>query len=130
MQKIRNPVCASFFEVANQAHSVPQFYFRFFSGFMFDLHFRFSWRIICAIHIDGEVQAMNRVVCSLLVLSAFVGSQLPTLLGQTTSTEVTGIVSDSSGLPILKADVTLTRIDTAEARRELTNQQGISVFRL
>ena len=73
---------------------------------------------------------MNRVVCSLLVLSAFVGSQLPTLLGQTTSTEVTGIVSDSSGLPILKADVTLTRIDTAEARRELTNQQGIYVFRL
>src|SRR6266436_2732881 len=33
MQKIRNPVCASFFEVAKQAHSVPQFYFRFFSRF-------------------------------------------------------------------------------------------------
>jgi len=31
MQKMRNPACASFFEVAKQAHSVPQFYFRFFS---------------------------------------------------------------------------------------------------
>ena len=30
MQKMRNPACASFFEVAKQAHSVPQFYFRFF----------------------------------------------------------------------------------------------------
>src|SRR5712691_2043405 len=37
MQKIRNPVCASFFEVANQAHSVPQFYFRFFSRLLLSL---------------------------------------------------------------------------------------------
>src|SRR5206468_10373518 len=27
MQKMRNPACASFFAVANQAHSVPQFTF-------------------------------------------------------------------------------------------------------
>src|SRR5437667_7644876 len=31
MQKMRNPACASFFAVAKQAHSVPHFYFRFFS---------------------------------------------------------------------------------------------------
>src|ERR1700692_3869501 len=78
----------------------------------------------------GEVQAMNRVVCSLLALSAFVGPKLPNLAGQTTSTEVSGIVSDSSGLPVPKAEVVLTRIDTGEGRHELTNQQGIYVFRL
>src|ERR1700682_1411824 len=72
---------------------------------------------------------MKTVVCCLLPLCAFVGSPLPDLLGQTTSTEVTGIVSDGSGLPVL-ADVTLTRIDTGEARHELANQQGIYVFRL
>jgi Carboxypeptidase regulatory-like domain len=72
---------------------------------------------------------MKRFVRCLLPLCAFVGSQLPDLVGQTTSTEVTGIVSDGTGLPV-QADVSLTRIDTGEARHELTNHQGIYVFRL
>src|SRR5579863_8052894 len=73
---------------------------------------------------------MNKVVCSLLTLSVFVGPQIPDLRGQTTSTEVTGIVSDASGLAVSGASVALTRIDTAETRTETTNQQGNYVFPL
>ena len=73
---------------------------------------------------------MKKIACSLLALSVFIGLQLPNLAGQTTSTEVSGIVTDASALPVPKADVTLTRIDTAEVRHEETNQQGIYAFRL
>jgi len=51
-------------------------------------------------------------------------------MGQTTSTEVTGIVTDSSGLPIYGAIVTLTRIDTGEVWHEQTNPSGVYVFPL
>jgi hypothetical protein len=51
-------------------------------------------------------------------------------VGQTTSTEVTGIVTDASGATVVGAEVTLTRLDTNEARHEVTNQQGNYVFPL
>lgn len=73
---------------------------------------------------------MNRFVSCLIAVCVFAGLQTPHLWGQTTSTEVTGIVTDASGLLIAGAEVTLTRIDTGEARHELTNQAGVYVFPL
>lgn len=73
---------------------------------------------------------LNKVASGLILAGVLVGLRIPNLRGQTTSTEVTGIVYDSSGLPVYKAAVTLTRIDTAEVRQELTNQAGVYVFPL
>src|SRR6267143_162796 len=55
---------------------------------------------------------------------------LPSLFGQTSSTEVVGTVTDPSGLVIAAADVTLTHIDTGVARKTQTNTDGIYVFPL
>jgi len=65
---------------------------------------------------------------AVIATCGLIGSQ--TLLAQTTSTEVTGIVTDASGAVVAGAEVTLTRLDTNEARREITNQQGNYVFPL
>ena len=74
---------------------------------------------------------MTRGIAPCLMLACvFVGLGSPNASGQTTSTEITGIVTDASGLPIHQAAVTLTRIDTGEVWTELTNQSGVYVFPL
>src|SRR6059036_937541 len=55
---------------------------------------------------------------------------LPCLLAQTSSTEVVGTVTDPSGLIVSGAEVTLTRVDTGETRRALSNNEGIYIFPL
>ncbi len=57
-------------------------------------------------------------------------SLLPWLSGQTSSTEVLGTVTDTSGLVISGADVILTRQTTGETRTAKTNQDGIYLFPL
>ena len=49
---------------------------------------------------------------------------------QTSSTEVVGLVTDSTGAPIPGADVTLTRLATGETRRAASNAEGNYAFPL
>jgi Carboxypeptidase regulatory-like domain len=55
---------------------------------------------------------------------------LPSLFGQTSSTEVLGTVTDSSGLVVSGAAVILTRQATGEVRNTKTNEDGIYLFPL
>jgi hypothetical protein len=52
------------------------------------------------------------------------------LFAQTTSTEVSGLVTDPSGAPIISADVHLTRTATGETRRAASNNEGAYGFPL
>ena len=52
------------------------------------------------------------------------------LHAQTSSTEIGGLVTDTSGSAIAGAVVTLTRVDTAEVRRATTNTDGLYAFPL
>ena len=65
-------------------------------------------------------------VVSVLLFAVFE----PALWGQTTSTEVLGLVTDPTGLPIVGADVTLTRVATGETRQATTNNEGNYSFPL
>jgi outer membrane receptor protein involved in Fe transport len=52
------------------------------------------------------------------------------LLGQTSSTEILGLVTDSSGAVVPGAKVTITRTATGESRSAVTNQDGEYTFPL
>src|SRR5207245_9791501 len=52
------------------------------------------------------------------------------LRGQTTSTEVLGLVTDSTNAAVPGAAVTITRLATGEKRRAITNQAGEYSFPL
>ena len=52
------------------------------------------------------------------------------LNAQTSSTEIGGLVTDASGSAIAGAEVTLTRIATAEVRHASTNNDGLYAFPL
>ncbi|HWB98596.1 MAG TPA: carboxypeptidase regulatory-like domain-containing protein, partial [Bryobacteraceae bacterium] len=52
------------------------------------------------------------------------------LAAQTSSTEVSGLVTDASGAPVAGAGVTLTRLATGETRRAASNNEGIYAFPL
>ena len=49
---------------------------------------------------------------------------------QTTSTEILGLVTDSTRAVVPGAKVTITRVATGETRATLTNQAGEYIFRL
>jgi carboxypeptidase family protein len=66
----------------------------------------------------------------LAMLIPVVLSLLPWLSGQTSSTEVLGTVTDTSGLVISRADAILTRQTTGETRTAKTDQDGIYLFPL
>ena len=55
---------------------------------------------------------------------------LPSLFGQTSSTEVLGTITDSSGLVISGAEVILTRESTGVSRKTESNREGIYRFPL
>ena len=55
---------------------------------------------------------------------------LPPLFGQTSSTEVLGTITDSSGLVISGAEVILTRESTGVSRKTESNREGIYRFPL
>jgi hypothetical protein len=69
---------------------------------------------------------MSKLGVSTLFLLTF-GLILP---AQTTSTEVVGVVKDASGLAVPGAAVTLTRNETGETRRAVTNTEGLYSFPL
>lgn len=52
------------------------------------------------------------------------------LWAQTTSTEILGVIKDTSGGIIPGAEVTLTRVQTGEARHTVTNEVGLYSFPL
>jgi len=49
---------------------------------------------------------------------------------QTSSTEVVGLVTDSTGAPVAGAEITLTRLATREVRRSTSNSEGNYAFPL
>lgn len=68
-----------------------------------------------------------RTVSSLVFLVAFLLSG-PALLAQTGTASITGTVTDSSGLPIVKVTVTLLQVRSGAAREAQTNETGDFVF--
>jgi hypothetical protein len=58
------------------------------------------------------------------------GTFQPSLQSQTTSTEILGLVADSTGAVVAGAKVTITRIATGETRSASTNQAGEYIFPL
>src|SRR5262249_17284353 len=55
---------------------------------------------------------------------------VPALCAQTTSTEITGVITDSTGSIVQGAAVTLTRVATEETRKTSTNTDGVYSFPL
>ena len=68
-------------------------------------------------------------LCLRVTALAFVAFTLP-LPAQTTSTEILGLVTDSSGAVVPGAQVTILRLATGETRTALTNQSGDYSFPL
>src|SRR5205807_3565131 len=67
------------------------------------------------------MRIMHRRICyaaALVVLSALASAQ-------TSSTEISGLVRDSSGASVTGAEVTLTRVATGESRHATTNSEGV-----
>src|SRR2546428_12185890 len=117
MQKIRNPVCASFFEVANQAHSVPQFTFDS-SASMETFHsgacFRGRIENCCILQ---EYRSVNRVSLSLVVgfIVLTVGGPKPVRAQQQAPSATFGSIIGLGGAP---SDIVL---DELRSRLYLVN---------
>jgi hypothetical protein len=63
-------------------------------------------------------------ICSVLLFGALSG------WGQTTSTEILGVVKDSTGAVVPGAKVTITRVATNETRSAITDPAGEYSFPL
>ena len=70
---------------------------------------------------------LNRFGISIVLGSAL---SISTGLGQTTSTEILGLVADTSGAVVPGAKVTIARTATGETRTAVTNQAGEYTFPL
>jgi hypothetical protein len=72
----------------------------------------------------------GRPCCSALAFLALLGLLRVAVQSQTTSTEILGLVTDTTGAVVPGARVTITRLATGETRSTFTSQSGEYIFRL
>src|SRR6266404_9057551 len=131
MQKMRNPVCASFFEVANQAHSVPQFYFRFFRDRglrltpekecgTFQQNGCCSREWGCAVKRESSSARAVVILSCLATCLIFLGNEAPAS-AQVLYGSIVGTVSDQANAVVPKTAVTVKNKSTGLSRQVNTD---------